>query len=132
MNSFLLNAVGFWGHNDADMLEVGNEDLSVEESRTHFALWAAMKSPLMIGADVSLHSSFSRLLVVKLTIGLYRSLKLKTSFLIFSAINISSNSVRTSKSESLQLHTNGAIMRTGPTMQNIQLNTGPAHRLKEL
>jgi len=51
-NSFYLNNVDFWGHSDADMLEVGN-GLSVQEARTHFALWAAMKSPLLIGTDLS-------------------------------------------------------------------------------
>lgn len=41
------------GHfNDADMLEVGNGDLTVPEQRSHFALWCLMKSPLIIGADV--------------------------------------------------------------------------------
>lgn len=49
MNSFLLHSVDFWGHNDADMLEVGNGDLTLAETRSHFALWAAMKSPLLIG-----------------------------------------------------------------------------------
>jgi len=51
-NSFHLNSVDFWGHSDADMLEVGN-GLSLPESRTHFALWAAMKSPLLIGCDLA-------------------------------------------------------------------------------
>lgn len=51
-NLFLLNAVDFWGHNDADMLEVGNGDLTEEEWRSHFAIWAAMKSPLIIGTTV--------------------------------------------------------------------------------
>ena len=45
----LLDSVDFWGHNDADMLEVGNGELTLEENRSHFALWAAMKSPLIIG-----------------------------------------------------------------------------------
>jgi hypothetical protein len=40
------------GHyNDADMLEVGNGDLTLAEQRSHFALWCVMKSPLLIGAD---------------------------------------------------------------------------------
>ncbi|KAJ9139177.1 Alpha-galactosidase [Pleurostoma richardsiae] len=52
-NSFRLNSVDFWGHNDADMLEVGNGDLSTYETRTHFAFWAAMKSPLLIGTDLT-------------------------------------------------------------------------------
>ena len=41
------------GHyNDADMLEIGNGDLTLAEQRSHFALWCLMKSPLIIGADV--------------------------------------------------------------------------------
>uniref|UniRef100_A0A0G4HG19 Alpha-galactosidase n=1 Tax=Chromera velia CCMP2878 TaxID=1169474 RepID=A0A0G4HG19_9ALVE len=40
------------GWNDPDMLEVGNGGLSLAEERTHFSLWAAMKSPLMIGCDL--------------------------------------------------------------------------------
>jgi alpha-galactosidase len=48
-NSFLLNYVDFWGHNDADMLHIGNGNLTMAESRSHFAFWAAAKSPLIIG-----------------------------------------------------------------------------------
>jgi len=52
-NSFDLDYVDFWGHNDPDMLEVGNGNLTFAESRSHFALWAAMKSPLIIGTDLA-------------------------------------------------------------------------------
>jgi alpha-galactosidase len=48
------NHTGFWGHNDWDMLEVGNGDLTLEESRSHFALWAAIKSPLIIGTKLDI------------------------------------------------------------------------------
>ena len=41
--------VGAW--NDADMLEVGNGKLSVEEWRSHFTLWALIKTPLQLGLD---------------------------------------------------------------------------------
>ncbi|KAE8356687.1 putative alpha-galactosidase B [Aspergillus coremiiformis] len=51
-NSFLMNYVDFWSHPDPDMLEVGNGDLTIEENRAHFALWAAMKSPLIIGTPL--------------------------------------------------------------------------------
>ena len=51
-NQFYMNYVNFWGHNDADMLEVGNGNLTEPETRTHFALWAIMKSPLLIGTDL--------------------------------------------------------------------------------
>jgi alpha-galactosidase len=35
------------------MLEVGNGGLSFAEERTHFSLWAAMKSPLLMGTDLA-------------------------------------------------------------------------------
>lgn len=53
MNSFMMNYAGFWGHPDPDMLEVGNGALTLEENRAHFALWAVMKAPLIIGTAVS-------------------------------------------------------------------------------
>lgn len=51
--SFFTNTTDFWGHSDYDMLEVGNGNLTLEENRSHFALWAALKSPLIIGTPVS-------------------------------------------------------------------------------
>ncbi|KAF1836085.1 alpha-galactosidase precursor [Decorospora gaudefroyi] len=50
--SFYNNETNFWGHGDWDMLEVGNGNLSIAESRSHFALWAALKSPLIIGTPL--------------------------------------------------------------------------------
>ena len=42
------------GFNDPDMLEVGvNPSLSFIEQRTHFILWAIMKSPLILGMDLT-------------------------------------------------------------------------------
>jgi hypothetical protein len=35
-----------------DMLEIGNGALTLAEQRSHFALWALLKSPLIIGSDV--------------------------------------------------------------------------------
>ena len=52
MNSFLNEWADFGGHNDPDMLEIGN-GINEMESRSHFALWAIMKSPLLIGTDLS-------------------------------------------------------------------------------
>ncbi|RJE25968.1 hypothetical protein PHISCL_01653 [Aspergillus sclerotialis] len=52
MNSFMMNYVDFYGRPDPDMLEVGNGDLTLEENRAHFALWAVMKSPLIIGTSL--------------------------------------------------------------------------------
>jgi len=42
---------GAW--NDPDMLEVGNGGMTTTEYTSHFSLWAAMKSPLLIGCDVT-------------------------------------------------------------------------------
>jgi alpha-galactosidase len=41
---------GHW--NDPDMMEVGNEGLTFEESRAHFSLWCILAAPLMAGNDV--------------------------------------------------------------------------------
>ena len=35
------------------MLHVGNGDLSLEENKSHFALWAMAKAPLLLGNDLS-------------------------------------------------------------------------------
>ncbi|CAO3596204.1 unnamed protein product [Absidia cylindrospora] len=42
---------GRWA--DPDMLEIGNGKLTVDESRTHFSIWAAMKSPLILGNNLT-------------------------------------------------------------------------------
>lgn len=48
-----MNYVDFYGHSDPDMLELGNGNLTIEENRSHFALWAIMKSPLLIGTNLA-------------------------------------------------------------------------------
>jgi alpha-galactosidase len=41
---------GHW--NDPDMLEVGNEGMTLSESRAHFSLWCMLAAPLIAGNDV--------------------------------------------------------------------------------
>jgi len=41
------------------MLEVGNGGLNHEEEKSHFALWAISKAPLIIGADLTTISASS-------------------------------------------------------------------------
>lgn len=41
------------GWNDPDMLEVGNGLMTYDEYQSHFALWAALKAPLLIGCGLS-------------------------------------------------------------------------------
>jgi len=41
---------GNW--NDPDMLEIGNGGLTEIEEKTHMALWAITKAPLIIGCDL--------------------------------------------------------------------------------
>ena len=41
---------GHW--NDMDMLEVGNEGLTLSECRTHFSFWNLMSSPIIAGNDL--------------------------------------------------------------------------------
>ncbi|KAK4551724.1 hypothetical protein LTR86_010960 [Recurvomyces mirabilis] len=50
--TFISNYTDFTGHNDPDMLEVGNGNLTLTETRSHFAMWALMKAPLIIGTDL--------------------------------------------------------------------------------
>ncbi|RIA90982.1 Glycoside Hydrolase Family 27 protein [Glomus cerebriforme] len=40
------------GWNDPDMLQVGNGNLTIDEQKSHFSLWAALKSPLLLGFDI--------------------------------------------------------------------------------
>ena len=40
------------GWNDPDMLEVGNALMTREEYQSHFALWAVLKAPLLMGNNV--------------------------------------------------------------------------------
>jgi alpha-galactosidase len=56
---FILNRVAPFsdrsqlsGYNDLDMLEVGQGGMTDAEYKAHFAMWAALKSPLMLGNDV--------------------------------------------------------------------------------
>jgi len=42
---------GHW--NDPDMLQIGNGVLTPTEERSHFALWAFAKAPLIIGCDLT-------------------------------------------------------------------------------
>ncbi|KAF8160647.1 glycoside hydrolase superfamily [Crassisporium funariophilum] len=48
-----LSAVNFGSHNDMDMMEIGNGALTLQEQRTHFAAWAFLKSPILLGTDMS-------------------------------------------------------------------------------
>jgi len=52
-----LSSVDFFAHNDMDMMEIGNGNLTIQEKRTHFAAWAFMKSPILLGAELSELSS---------------------------------------------------------------------------
>ena len=40
---------GYW--NDPDMLATGDHGMTIEEQKSHFALWCIMSSPLMLGND---------------------------------------------------------------------------------
>jgi alpha-galactosidase len=40
---------GYW--NDPDMLVTGDQGMSAEEQKSHFALWCIMSAPLMLGND---------------------------------------------------------------------------------
>ncbi|KAH9961254.1 glycoside hydrolase [Russula dissimulans] len=48
-----LSSVDFFAHNDMDMMEIGNGNLTIQEERTHFAVWAFMKSPILLGTNLA-------------------------------------------------------------------------------
>ncbi|KJA20043.1 glycoside hydrolase family 27 protein [Hypholoma sublateritium FD-334 SS-4] len=56
-NVAYLSSVNFFAHNDMDMMEIGNGDLTIQEQRTHFAAWCFLKSPILLGTDMSLLNS---------------------------------------------------------------------------
>jgi alpha-galactosidase len=41
---------GAWA--DADILEIGNGNLTIDEQKTHFGLWILIKTPLLLGMDL--------------------------------------------------------------------------------
>jgi alpha-galactosidase len=41
------------------MLEIGNGGLTHEEEKSHFAMWAMAKAPLIIGCDITTASEES-------------------------------------------------------------------------
>ena len=48
---------GSWA--DMDMLEVGTGTMTEYEEQTHFSFWAALKSPLIIGSDITMMNQSS-------------------------------------------------------------------------
>jgi alpha-galactosidase len=47
------NIPGPFGWANPDMLQVGNPGMSYTEQETHFAMWALLKAPLVIGCDIN-------------------------------------------------------------------------------
>ena len=52
MNSLHPEIAGPGGWNDPDMLEIGNNWLTLNQEKTHFALWSLVKAPLILGCDL--------------------------------------------------------------------------------
>ncbi|PPQ75266.1 hypothetical protein CVT24_007439 [Panaeolus cyanescens] len=52
-NSFFAWSSDFYGRNDLDILEVGNGNLTYDEAKSHFTVWALMKSPLLISTHLA-------------------------------------------------------------------------------
>ena len=50
--SSYVDRAQYGGWNDLDMLEVGMGGMTDEEYKAHFSMWAALKSPLLIGTDL--------------------------------------------------------------------------------
>jgi len=49
----LVQKAGSGQWNDLDMLEVGNGGMTTDEYITHFSMWALVKSPLILGNDLT-------------------------------------------------------------------------------
>ncbi|KAH9484982.1 putative alpha-galactosidase B [Psilocybe cubensis] len=64
INAAHLSSVNFFSHNDMDMMEIGNGALTIQEQRTHFAAWAFLKSPILLGTDLSKLNS-TQLTIIK-------------------------------------------------------------------
>ena len=58
INVNYLKYIDFYAHNDMDMMEIGNGNLTIQEQRTHFAAWSFLKSPILLGTDVSVFSFY--------------------------------------------------------------------------
>lgn len=52
------------GFNDMDMMEIGNGVLTTPEERSYFGLWAILKSPIILGTDLTKINS-SSLAIIK-------------------------------------------------------------------
>lgn len=52
INSLHPEIAGPGAWNDPDMLEIGNDWLTLEQEKTHFALWSIVKAPLILGCDL--------------------------------------------------------------------------------
>lgn len=118
----MMNYVDFWGRPDPDMLEVGNGDLTLEENRAHFALWAVMKSPLIIGTSVSPHT-YQLILNLTFQFSLTNLTKITSPF---SKTNTSSPSVKTHLSAGQPTRTSGDTTQIGRLMLNTPLSIGLA------
>ncbi|EST09180.1 Glycoside hydrolase, clan GH-D [Kalmanozyma brasiliensis GHG001] len=49
---------------DADLLEVGNAGMTIDEQATHFAYWAMIKSPLVISTDLTAISKAAKAILL--------------------------------------------------------------------
>merc|ERR1712196_380554 len=52
-NEEFANWQSIGSFNNPDMLEVGNPPMTIAESKAHFSLWSIVKSPLIIGTDIT-------------------------------------------------------------------------------
>jgi len=52
-NLQFLDYVDFYSHNDMDLLEIGNGWLTLAEQRSHFAIWAFLKSPILVSHNLA-------------------------------------------------------------------------------
>lgn len=52
VNSQHLDAIDFYGHNDMGPFAIGNGNLTIQEQRSQFGVYAFMKNPLIMDTHV--------------------------------------------------------------------------------
>jgi alpha-galactosidase len=97
----------YGGWNDLDMLEVGQGGMTDEEYKAHFSMWAALKSPLLIGADL-------------------RKLSPKTLTILNNPAIIALNQDPLGKSAA-QIYKNSSVRKDRYGQGEIQIWTGPLY-----
>ncbi|PVF94198.1 glycoside hydrolase [Serendipita vermifera] len=111
---------GQW--NDLDMLEVGNGGMTTIEYQTHFAMWAVIKSPLILGHNLATMDQTTKAIITNKWL-----IQINQDPLGMPAIRVRKTPIRNSHGEvegNLQIWSgplqNGAVVAVVNTSPNVQ------------